>query len=78
MNWGFEALAALKRIVLLEERISNLTEQSKALMGICKDLDRRLLRLEAKLDLIERLGFAHERALPAASARDRKHPRKKH
>ncbi len=76
MNWAFEALAALKRIVLLEERISNLTEQSKGLMDTCKDLDRRLLRLEAKFELIERMGSARERPLLTPPVKKRKQLKK--
>lgn len=76
MSWALEALAALKRIVLLEERITNLMGESKMLMDTCKNLDRRLHRLEAKFELIEHLASAHERALPSP-ARELKHRKKK-
>ncbi len=55
MNWARDAFDALKRLILLEERITGLTEQSKQLMDTCKDLDRRLLRVEAKFELIEKV-----------------------
>ena len=55
MSWPRDAYAGLKRIMLLEERITSLTEQSKELLDTCKDLDRRLLRLEAKFELLERM-----------------------
>lgn len=65
MSWGRDALVALKRILLLEERIASLTEQPKRLMDTCKDLDRRLHRLEAKFELLERMAAsASRRALP--------------
>jgi len=49
----------------LEERITNLTVQSKELMDKCGDLDRRLIRLEAKFELLERMAApAPRRALP--------------
>lgn len=69
MSWAFEALSALKRIILLEERITNLTTESKLLMDTCKDLDRRLIRLEAKFELIERVASARGRARPAKAGK---------
>jgi len=65
MSWARDALVSLKRIILLEERITNLTVQSKELMDTCGDLDRRLIRLEAKFELLERMAApAPRRALP--------------
>lgn len=69
MSWAFEALAALKRIMLLEERITSLTTESKLLMDTCKDLDRRVIRLEAKFELIENMSAARNRALPPPSGK---------
>jgi len=58
VSWARDALIALKRIMLLEERIVSLTEQSK----------RRLVRLEAKFDLLERMAVSpSRRALPEKS-----------
>ena len=76
MSWAFEALAALKRIMLLEERITNLTAESKLLMDPCKDMDRRLIRLEAKFELIERVSSVQRRALPTSSGKLRRPKRK--
>ncbi len=65
MSWARDALVSLKKIILLEERIANLTEQSKQLMDTCGDLDRRLIRLEAKFELLERMAApATRRSLP--------------
>ncbi len=65
MTWARDALAALKRIILLEERITNLTSQSKQLMDACGEMDRRLVRLEAKFELLERMAApTSRRALP--------------
>lgn len=64
MSWAINAFAAFKRIVLLEERISNFSCESKALMESCKDLDRRLVRLEAKFELMEHLSLRAGRAKP--------------
>ena len=71
MSWARDAFVALKKIILLEERITGLSEQSKQLMDTCQDLDRRLLRLEAKFELIERLGGANRKALPTRSRQKR-------
>jgi hypothetical protein len=68
MSWARDALVSLKKIILLEERIANLTEQSKQLMDTCGDLDRRLIRLEAKFELLERMAApAARRSLPEKS-----------
>lgn len=68
MSWARDALVSLKRIILLEERIANLTEQSRQLMDTCADLDRRLIRMEAKFELLERMAApATRRSLPDKS-----------
>ena len=68
MSWARNALVSLKKIILLEERIANLTEQSKQLMDTCGDLDRCLIRLEAKFELLERMAApAARRSLPEKS-----------
>lgn len=63
MSWATDALAAVRRIVLLEDRINTLTDQSKKLLDACTDLDRRLVRLEAKFELLERMATSRGRAL---------------
>ena len=55
MSWTREALTAIKRTILIEDRITSLTKQSQELMDVCKDLDRRLVRIEAKFELLERM-----------------------
>ncbi len=53
-----DALAAIKRIILIEERVAVLCKQATALMEVCKDLDRRLVRIEAKFELLRANGSA--------------------
>jgi len=48
----------------LEDRIKNLSEQSQRLMDSCTDLDRRLIRLEVKFELLEHMAIPARRALP--------------
>lgn len=67
MSWASDSLAAIKRIILLEDRIKSLTEQSQLLMDTCQDLDRRLIRLEAKFELLERMATPSRRSLPDKS-----------
>ncbi|MGH9676142.1 MAG: hypothetical protein ACRD36_03490, partial [Candidatus Acidiferrum sp.] len=62
MSWASEAIGAIRKIVLLEDRMERLASQVDALAEICQDLDRRLIRLEAKFDLIEKIGTARRRA----------------
>lgn len=63
MSWASEALAAIRKIVLLEERMERLAGQVDSLMALCQDLDRRLLRVEAKFELIEKAAISSRRRL---------------
>jgi hypothetical protein len=72
VTWAGEALAAIRKIVLIEERISSLSEQVKALADSYVELDRRLLKMEAKFELLESLSGRQRKALPAGSVRKRK------
>jgi predicted nucleic acid-binding Zn-ribbon protein len=75
VSWTRDAVAAIRKIVLIEDRMEALTTQVKNLAESYTDLDRRLVRLEAKFELIEKMGAASRRALPAKSQRQ-KDPRK--
>jgi SMC interacting uncharacterized protein involved in chromosome segregation len=55
MSWAGEALAALRKIITLEERVSTLTGDIHELTKIVRDLDHRLVKLETKLEVYERL-----------------------
>jgi hypothetical protein len=65
MSWANDAYAAIRKIVLIEDRMDALTAQVKQLAESYQDLDRRLIRIEAKFELIERMGTTRRRALPA-------------
>ena len=69
MSWAGEAVAAIRKMVLIEDRINGLTEQVKKLAESYNELDRRLLRVEAKFELIEHLGSSRRPALPAKSGK---------
>ena len=77
MTWAGEALAAIRKIVLIEERIGGLTEQVKVLADSYVELDRRLLKMEAKFELLETLSGRQRKALPSAVIRKRKSRRAK-
>jgi hypothetical protein len=64
MSWAASAYAAIRKIVLLEDRMENLTTQVDKLAMAFADLDRRLIRLEAKFELLERMASPPRRALP--------------
>jgi hypothetical protein len=72
VTWAGEALAALRKIVLMEERIGSLTERAKVLADSYVELDRRLLKMEAKFELLETLSGRQRKALSSASIRKRK------
>jgi hypothetical protein len=67
MSWATDAYAAIRKIVLLEDRMENLTTQVSNLATAFADLDRRLIRLEAKFELLERMASPSRRALPEKS-----------
>jgi hypothetical protein len=69
MGWTRDALVAIKRIILIEDRITSLSKQAEELMEVCKDLDRRLVRLEAKFELLERMAAPARRWLPEKTER---------
>ena len=67
MSWARDAVSTIRKIVLIEDRMESLTVQVKNLADGYMDLDRRLVRLEAKFDLIEKMAASGRRALPAKS-----------
>ena len=67
MRWARDAVSAIRKIVLIEDRMESLTVQVRHLADGYVDLDRRLVRLEAKFDLIEKIAAPGRRALPAKS-----------
>lgn len=71
MTWAGDALAAIRKIVLIEERIGRLSEQVKVLADSYVELDRRLLKMEAKFELLESLS-GQRKVLPAASIKRKK------
>ena len=67
MSWPREAFEALRQIVLIEHRIHTMPDTVKELALTCQAMDRRLIRLEAKFELLERMASPSRRALPEKS-----------
>ena len=67
MSWATDAYAAIRKIVLLEDRMEALAARVDMLATSFGELDRRLIRLEAKFELLERMASASRRALPEKS-----------
>jgi hypothetical protein len=67
MGWATDAYAAIRKIVLLEDRMENLAKHVDSLATSFGELDRRLIRLEAKFELLERMASPSRRALPEKS-----------
>lgn len=61
MSWMTDVLHALKKIILIEEKISVMTEDIVKLTDKMVDIDRRLLKLETKLEVYE--GMAKRREI---------------
>jgi hypothetical protein len=55
MSWVQAAVQALRQIILLSERMEVLSVRVKALADAYSDLHRRLNRMEAKFELLERM-----------------------
>jgi hypothetical protein len=67
MSWATDAYAAIRKIVLLEDRMEALTTRVDGLATSFGELDRRLIRMEAKFELLERMASPSRRALPEKS-----------
>jgi SMC interacting uncharacterized protein involved in chromosome segregation len=66
MTWAGEALAALRKIITLEERVATFTDDIHDLTRIVRDLDHRLVKLETKLEVYERVSEkSRSRRLPS-------------
>jgi len=63
VSWASDAIGAIRKIVLLEDRVERLAGQVDSLAEVCKDMDRRLVRLEAKFELLERAALSRPRQL---------------
>ena len=64
MSWMRDIGAALRKAVLMEERMSVMSERLSRRALSYDDLDRRLARLEGKFELLVRMGAARRRRLP--------------
>ena len=64
MSWATDAYAAIRKIVLLEDRMEALASRVDGLATSFGELDRRLIRMEAKFELLERMASPSRRALP--------------
>ncbi len=65
MSWANDAYTAIRKMILIEDRMNALTSQVAELAESYKDVDRRLIRLEAKFELLERMATpSPRRALP--------------
>ena len=67
MSWPRDAFEVLRQMVLIENRITTMTDTVKELAVACQEMDRRLIRLEAKFELLERMATPSRRALPEKS-----------
>ena len=66
MSWAGEALKSLKKIILIEEKVSTLAEDVKSLALRFQDLSERIARMEGKFDAYERVAAtaAQHKRLP--------------
>jgi hypothetical protein len=62
VSWAGEAVAAIRKIVLIEDRVAQLADRVDRLTNSYVELDRRMLKIEAKFELIERLAASSARS----------------
>jgi hypothetical protein len=63
VSWASEAVGAIRKIVLIEDRMERVANQVNQLAETCQNLDRRLVRLEAKFELLEKVATTRRRSL---------------
>ena len=66
MTWTRDAVQALRKILLIEERLVVLADQVKSLAAGYEDMNRRLARIEGKFELLEHMGAPRRKRLPPA------------
>jgi hypothetical protein len=60
VSWASDALKSLKKVILIEEKVTTLAEDVKLLALRYQDLSQRLARIEGKLEAYERIATAAE------------------
>lgn len=66
MSLARDAIAALRKIVFMDERLSQLSDRMQSLANAYEDMNRRLARLEGKFELLESMGMSRRKRLPPA------------
>jgi hypothetical protein len=69
VSWSRDAFEALRQIVLIDNRINSLSDGVKELAVKCQELDGRLIRVEAKFELLETMAAPRRRHLRNKSQR---------
>jgi hypothetical protein len=64
MSWASEAVGIIRKMVLIEDRMERLAGQTDRLATKCQEIDLRLVKMEAKFELLERAAIARPRRLP--------------
>jgi len=55
MSWAADALKSLKKVILIEEKITTMADDVKILALRHQDLSERLARIEGKFEAYERV-----------------------
>lgn len=58
MSWASEALQAIRKMVLIEDRMERLANQTDKLAIKCQELDLRMAKIEGKFELLESAALA--------------------
>jgi hypothetical protein len=55
MSWITDAVQALKKIIIIEDRVSSMAEDLKKMAERLYEMDKRVLKLETKFEVYEGL-----------------------
>jgi len=65
MSWTGDALKALKKIIIIEEKVTTLAEDVKSLALRFQEISERLARIEGKFEAYERIAASgSQKTLP--------------
>jgi hypothetical protein len=69
MSWAGEALKSLKKVILIEEKVSTLADDVKLLALKYQELSERVARMEGKFEAYERVAAAAAQSKKLAAPR---------
>ena len=66
MSWAADALKSLKKVILIEDKVTTMADDVKMLALRYQDLSERLARIEGKFEAYERVASTRPKRLSRA------------